>query len=68
MGAQYGRPSTAGHSGQWLSAVVSLTVGAAFFSLWFWLLPRALVWRSPAIDALGSLELEPVLVAEARRR
>ena len=27
------------HSGQWLAALASLLVGAAFFSLWFWLLP-----------------------------
>lgn len=52
MGAQYGRPSTAGHRGQWLSAAVSLTVGAAFFSLWFWLLPRWLGFRVEAGMAL----------------
>lgn len=32
-------PGRAGHGGQWLTAAASLAVGAAFFGLWFWLLP-----------------------------
>ncbi|MBZ5682476.1 MAG: isoprenylcysteine carboxylmethyltransferase family protein [Acidobacteriia bacterium] len=34
-----------GHGGRWLTAVASLAVGAAFFSLWFWLLPQWLGFR-----------------------
>ena len=30
----------AGNGNRWLTAVASLAVGAAFFALWFWLLPR----------------------------
>src|SRR5213593_4411206 len=30
---------------RWLTAVASLAVGAAFFSLWFWLLPQWLGFR-----------------------
>jgi len=33
------------HGNRWLTAVASLAVGAAFFSLWFWLLPRWLGFR-----------------------
>jgi protein-S-isoprenylcysteine O-methyltransferase Ste14 len=29
-----------GHGHRWLTAAVSLLVGAAFFGLWFWLLPQ----------------------------
>jgi len=35
----------AGHRAQWLSAVAALSVGAAFFALWFWLLPGWLGFR-----------------------
>jgi len=35
----------------WLSAIASLTVGAGFFALWFWLLPS---WLGFQVDALGS--------------
>ena len=31
--------AAAEHGGQWLSAIAALAVGAAFFALWFWLLP-----------------------------
>jgi protein-S-isoprenylcysteine O-methyltransferase Ste14 len=33
------------HRNQWLTAVASLAVGAAFFALWFWLLPPWLGFR-----------------------
>jgi protein-S-isoprenylcysteine O-methyltransferase Ste14 len=42
---QSGGAPGAEHSGQWLSAVAALTVGAAFFALWFWLLPGWLGFR-----------------------
>jgi protein-S-isoprenylcysteine O-methyltransferase Ste14 len=33
------------HGDQWLTALASLTVGAGFFALWFWLLPGWLGFR-----------------------
>jgi protein-S-isoprenylcysteine O-methyltransferase Ste14 len=35
----------------WLTAVASLAVGAAFFALWFWLLPP---WLGFHVDTLGA--------------
>jgi len=35
----------------WPTAVASLTVGAAFFSLWFWLLPQWLGFRAETAGA-----------------
>lgn len=35
----------------WLPAVVSLAVGAAFFGLWFWLLPS---WLGFHVDMAGT--------------
>lgn len=35
----------------WLTAIASLMVGAAFFALWFWLLPAWLGFRAEAADA-----------------
>jgi protein-S-isoprenylcysteine O-methyltransferase Ste14 len=35
---------------RWLTAAASLAVGAAFFSLWFWLLPR---WLGFSVDMAG---------------
>jgi protein-S-isoprenylcysteine O-methyltransferase Ste14 len=35
---------------RWLTAIASLTVGAGFFALWFWLLPS---WLGFQVDALG---------------
>jgi len=35
---------------RWLTAFASLTVGAAFFSLWFWLLPR---WLGFTVEVAG---------------
>jgi len=34
------RVSPTGNGNRWLTAVASLGVGAAFFALWFWLLPQ----------------------------
>lgn len=45
---------TAGHTGsngEWLAAVASLLVGAAFFALWFWLLPG---WLGFHVDTAGA--------------
>jgi len=41
----------AGHSNRWLTAAASLAVGGAFFSLWFWLLPR---WLGFSIETAGA--------------
>jgi protein-S-isoprenylcysteine O-methyltransferase Ste14 len=45
MGAQYKGSPTAERGEQWLSALAALTVGVAFFSLGFWLLPGWLGFR-----------------------
>jgi protein-S-isoprenylcysteine O-methyltransferase Ste14 len=45
---------TAGHrdsNGDWVTAVVSLLVGAGFFALWFWLLPG---WLGFHVDTTGA--------------
>jgi protein-S-isoprenylcysteine O-methyltransferase Ste14 len=39
------------HVGRWRAAIASLTVGAAFLALWFWLLPPWLGFRSEAAGA-----------------
>jgi protein-S-isoprenylcysteine O-methyltransferase Ste14 len=39
-GGQSGSSPAAVHVNRWLAAAASLAVGAAFFALWFWLLPR----------------------------
>ena len=49
-------PQSAGHATidgntNWLAAVASLTVGAAFLGLWFWLLPR---WLGFTVDLSGA--------------
>ena len=53
MGSAGPAKSVAEHEpGAWLSTVASLAVGAAFFALWFWLLPRWLAFRvEAAVDA-----------------
>jgi len=35
----------ANHGGSWVGAIISLSVGAAFLALWFWLLPSWLEFR-----------------------
>jgi protein-S-isoprenylcysteine O-methyltransferase Ste14 len=37
------------HGSHWPSTIASLAVGAAFFSLWFWLLPSWLGFRAAAV-------------------
>ncbi len=36
---------------RWLTAIASLFVGACFFALWFWLLPR---WLGFTVEAAGT--------------
>ena len=42
---------TAEHAHRWLATIVSLTVGAAFLGLWFWLLPE---WLGFKIEMAGA--------------
>ncbi len=44
-------PPAASHGGRWSTAVASLAVGVAFFSLWFWLLPR---WLGFSVETAGA--------------
>jgi protein-S-isoprenylcysteine O-methyltransferase Ste14 len=39
---------TAGNGARWLTAMASLAVGAGFFALWFWLLPK---WLGFTVEA-----------------
>jgi protein-S-isoprenylcysteine O-methyltransferase Ste14 len=39
------------YGNQWPTAVASLAVGAAFFALWFWLLPR---WLGFSVEMAGA--------------
>ena len=43
MGKEAAAPP--GNRGSWVAAVISLSVGAAFLALWFWLLPSWLEFR-----------------------
>ena len=45
MGAQDKGAPVGGRREQWLSTAAAVTVGVAFFSLWFWLLPGWLGFR-----------------------
>jgi protein-S-isoprenylcysteine O-methyltransferase Ste14 len=49
--AQSMRAPTSAHNHRWLSAIASLAVGAAFLSLWFWLLPR---WLGFTVQIAGA--------------
>ena len=49
--AQSAQASAGGHDSGWLTAAASLLVGAAFFALWFWLLPG---WLGFSVDTAGS--------------
>jgi protein-S-isoprenylcysteine O-methyltransferase Ste14 len=40
-----------GQGNRWLTAIASLTVGAGFFALWFWLLPQ---WLGFSVEAAGA--------------
>ena len=42
---------SSGSNGNWATAVASLLVGAAFFALWFWLLPG---WLGFRVDTTGA--------------
>ena len=42
---------TSEHGSRWLTTTASLEVGAGFFALWFWLLPR---WLRITVEAVGS--------------
>lgn len=46
-----GTSGSADRGAQWLMAVASLAVGAAFFALWFWLLPS---WLGFQVDTAGA--------------
>jgi protein-S-isoprenylcysteine O-methyltransferase Ste14 len=45
-----GTERTAKHDAHWPTALASLAVGAAFFALWFWLLPS---WLGFRVDTQG---------------
>ena len=45
------RTAPAGDGYRWLSAAASVAVGAGFFSLWFWLLPR---WLGFSVEMAGA--------------
>lgn len=38
---------------RWITAIASLAVGAAFFALWIWLLPKWLGFSAEAVGAAG---------------
>jgi len=48
---QSGEAGKTGEGEHWLTAIASLTVGAGFFALWCWLLPR---WLGFQVDAAGT--------------
>src|SRR5947209_11562996 len=50
-GQQSGSAPAASHGNRWPTAVASLAVGVAFFSLWFWLLPR---WLRFSVETAGA--------------
>lgn len=41
------------HGDRWPTAIASLMVGGAFFSLWFWLLPQ---WLGFRVETAGSAQ------------
>jgi protein-S-isoprenylcysteine O-methyltransferase Ste14 len=45
------RANPAATGNRWVTAVLSLAVGGAFFALWFWLLPRWLGFKVEAVSA-----------------
>lgn len=50
-GGQSGSAALVTRAEQWAMTVAALVVGAAFFSLWFWLLPR---WLGLRVEKAGS--------------
>ena len=51
-GEMTGAPGTA-QGGRWLTATASMMVGAGFFTLWFWLLPKWLGFTVEAASGTG---------------
>lgn len=51
MTAAHTENPTTAPEGRWLTAFASLSAGAAFFALWFWLLPD---WLNFTVEAAGS--------------
>jgi protein-S-isoprenylcysteine O-methyltransferase Ste14 len=49
--AESGNTSAVAHEHHWPTALASLTVGAAFFALWFWLLPG---WLGFHVEMAGA--------------
>jgi protein-S-isoprenylcysteine O-methyltransferase Ste14 len=49
--AQSMHSPNAEHAHRWLATIVSLTVGAAFLGLWFWLLPQ---WLGFKVEMAGA--------------
>jgi hypothetical protein len=50
-GGQLGSAPAVAQKNNWPTAVASLTVGAALFALWFWLLPR---WLGFTVETEGA--------------
>lgn len=50
-GEQAGAAPAVTNRNRWPTALASLVVGAAFFALWFWLLPR---WLGFSVDMAGA--------------
>jgi protein-S-isoprenylcysteine O-methyltransferase Ste14 len=50
-GGQSESAPAVGRGERWLMTVAALVVGAAFFSLWFWLLPR---WLGFSVETAGA--------------
>jgi protein-S-isoprenylcysteine O-methyltransferase Ste14 len=48
---QIGSGASPDNAGHWPATIASLTVGAAFFALWFWLLPS---WLGFHVDTAGA--------------
>ena len=51
MADRHLQASAAGHHHRWPTALLSLVVGTAFFSLWFWLLPQ---WLGFTVEIAGA--------------
>lgn len=51
MTARSGTAPAVEHGNRWPTAIASLLVGLAFFSLWFWILPKWLGLHAKAVQA-----------------
>lgn len=56
----------AGQGDHWPTAVASLIVGLAFFSLWFWLLPQWLGFRVEIAGCQGRSKSKPLRRSKTR--